>query len=69
MTMMAQLDTLNSLAYTGSDEPVTLAAESGLRQPGSLRAAMPHSDTCDAAFSDSVEAEVSALITTGPATT
>ena len=41
---------------------VPLAAESGLHQPGSLRGAMPHPDPCDAAFSDSVEAEVSALM-------
>ena len=41
---------------------VPLAAESGLHQPGSLRADVPHPGACDAAFSDSVEAEVSALM-------
>ncbi len=41
---------------------VPLAAESGLHQPGSLRGAMPNPDACDAAFSDSLEAEVSALM-------
>jgi prevent-host-death family protein len=41
---------------------VPLMAESGLHQPGSLRGAMPNPDACDAAFSDSVEAEVSALM-------
>ncbi|MBD1193151.1 MAG: type II toxin-antitoxin system prevent-host-death family antitoxin [Vulcanococcus sp. Clear-D1] len=41
---------------------VPLAAESGLRHPGSLRAAIPHPGACDAAFSDSVDAEVSALM-------
>ena len=41
---------------------VPLVAESGLQQPGSLRGAMPHPGACDAAFSDSVEAEVSALM-------
>ena len=41
---------------------VPLTAEAGLQQPGSLRAAMPHPEACDAAFSDSVEAEVSALM-------
>lgn len=41
---------------------VPLTAEAGLQQPGSLHAAMPHPEACDAAFSDSVEAEVSALM-------
>ncbi|MBM5807877.1 MAG: type II toxin-antitoxin system prevent-host-death family antitoxin [Cyanobacteria bacterium M_surface_10_m2_179] len=41
---------------------VPLPVESGLAAPGSLCAAMPHPEACDAAFSDSVEAEVSALI-------
>jgi prevent-host-death family protein len=41
---------------------VPLAAPSGLREPGSLRAAMPQPGACDAAFSDSVEAGVSALM-------
>ncbi len=41
---------------------VPLTAESGLHQPGSLRAAMPHPEACDAAFSDSVEAELCALM-------
>ena len=41
---------------------VPLTTEAGLQQPGSLRAAMPHPEACDAAFSDSVEAEVSALM-------
>ena len=41
---------------------VPLTSESGLRQPGSLRAALSTPDACDAAFSDSVEAEVSALM-------
>jgi prevent-host-death family protein len=41
---------------------VPLAAEPGLLQPGSLRTALPHRGACDAAFSDSVDAEVSALM-------
>ena len=41
---------------------VPLTAEAGLQQPGSLRAAMPHPEACDAAFSDSVEVELCALM-------
>jgi antitoxin (DNA-binding transcriptional repressor) of toxin-antitoxin stability system len=41
---------------------VRVDAESGLSEPGSLRSAMPHPHACDAAFSDSVEAEVSTLM-------
>ena len=41
---------------------VPVATESGLHQPGSLRAAMPHPEACDAAFSDSVEVELCALM-------
>jgi len=41
---------------------VPLTAESGLRQPGTLRATLTTPDACDAAFGDSVEAEVSALM-------
>ena len=43
-------------------ELVPLTAESGLHQPGSLRAAMPHPEAWDAAFSDSVEAELCTLM-------
>lgn len=41
---------------------VPLAAPSGLCEPGSLRAAMPQPGACDDAFSESVEADVSALM-------
>jgi len=41
---------------------VPLTAEAGLRQPGSLRAALSNPAACDDAFSDSVDAEVSGLM-------
>jgi len=41
---------------------VPVATESGLHQPGSLRTAMPYPEACDAAFSDSVEVELCALM-------